>query len=144
MRAQQIAAIQPERVLHVARRMVGRDVEGVEVVVFVFHFGTVEDRESQRAEQLFELALDARDGMQMAAPRIWFLAARACSMFWRTLLSSLPKLARSAGGSLPISLPACASGPLRPSASTRTASNSSTDAAAAMRSRDRASSSGMG
>ena len=67
--AQQVAAIQPEGVLHVARRVVGGNVEGVEVVIFGFHLGAVEHREAQREEQLFELALDARDGVQMAAAR---------------------------------------------------------------------------
>ena len=46
-----------------------RDIEGVEIVIFGLHFGAVEHGESQRAEQLFELALDARDGVQMAAAR---------------------------------------------------------------------------
>ena len=49
--------------------MVGRDVQGVEIVVFVFHFGAVQHGEAKRAEELFKLALDARDGVQVAAPR---------------------------------------------------------------------------
>ena len=35
----------------------------------VFHLGAVEHGEAQRDEQLFEFALDARDGMQVAAAR---------------------------------------------------------------------------
>ena len=38
-------------------------------MVLGFHFGAVEHGESQRREQVFELALDARDGVQMAAAR---------------------------------------------------------------------------
>ena len=35
----------------------------------VFHLGAVEHGEAERAEELFELALDARDGVQVAAAR---------------------------------------------------------------------------
>src|ERR1019366_3363447 len=55
--------------LHVARGVVGRDVQGVEIVEFGFHFGAVQDGESERDEEVLEFPLDARDGMQVAAAR---------------------------------------------------------------------------
>ncbi len=152
--AQQVAAFQPEGVLHVARGVVGRNVEGVEIVILGFHFGAVQHGEAERGEQLFELALDAGDGMQMAAARagrgqrevepfgvepgvqgrlrrIRAAGLRApASIFCLAALSSLPMRVRSSGASLPISLPTCASAPLRPSASTRTSSSSPAEAAA--------------
>ncbi len=67
MRAQEIAAGEPEGVLHVARGVVRRDVEGVEVVVLGFDFGAVENGESERGEDVLDFRLDAADGMQMAA-----------------------------------------------------------------------------
>ena len=64
VRAQQTAVFQPERVLHVARGMIGGDVERVEVVVLGFDLGAVEYGESQGDEQIFEFLLDLRDRMQ--------------------------------------------------------------------------------
>ena len=67
--AQQVAAIQPEGVLHIARRMIGRNVQGVEVVVFGFDFGTIQHGEAERNEKVLEFPLYARDRMQVAAAR---------------------------------------------------------------------------
>ena len=47
----------------------GVDVECVEIVILGLHLGAIEHGESERAEQAFELALDARDRMQVAAAR---------------------------------------------------------------------------
>ncbi len=48
---------------------VSRDVERVEIVIFGFHFGAVQDRESERSEQILDLHLDQRDRMQAAWAR---------------------------------------------------------------------------
>ena len=56
--AQQVAAVEPEGILHVARRMVGRDVEGVEVVILGFDLGAVEHGEAERDEEVLDLRLD--------------------------------------------------------------------------------------
>ncbi len=69
MGAQQVSAIQPERVLGVARGVIGRNVQSVEVVMFGLDFGPIQHREAERDEQLLEFALYARDGVQMAAAR---------------------------------------------------------------------------
>jgi len=63
---QQVAVLQPERVLHIASRMSGRNVESVKVVLLRFYFGTIEHREAERREQIFYLRLNLRDGMQAA------------------------------------------------------------------------------
>ena len=67
--AQQVAAFEPKRVLHVARGMLRGNVQGIEVVILVFHLRPVQHGETERSKQLFELPLDARDGVQVAAPR---------------------------------------------------------------------------
>ena len=64
--AQQIAVGQPEGILHVARGMVGGDVQRVEIVIFVFHFGAIQHGETERDEEVLDFGLDLRDGMQMA------------------------------------------------------------------------------
>ena len=46
--------------------MISRNVERVEIVVFRFDFRSVEHREAQRYEQLFDFALHLRHGMQTA------------------------------------------------------------------------------
>ena len=66
MRAQQAAVFQPECILHVARGVVGGDVEGVEVVVLGFDLGAVDYGEAEGREELFEFLLDLRDRMQSA------------------------------------------------------------------------------
>ena len=53
-----------ERVLHVARRMLGRHVERFEVVVVVFDFGAFEHLIAQAREDRFDLLAD--DGQRMA------------------------------------------------------------------------------
>ena len=67
--AQEPSAIQPERVLHVARWMVGRDVQGVEVVVFGLDLGTVQHCEAERYKELLQFLLDACDRVQVATAR---------------------------------------------------------------------------
>ena len=42
--------LQVERVLHVARGVLGRHVEGFEVVVVVFELGTFDDEEAEAGE----------------------------------------------------------------------------------------------
>ena len=69
MRAQKMAALEPEGILHVPRRVIGRDVERVEVVIFGFHLGAIEDGETERNEQVLQLALDLRNRVQVAAAR---------------------------------------------------------------------------
>src|SRR5581483_6002862 len=64
-----MAVREPESVLHVARRMFGRDVERVEVVIFGFHFGAVEDGEAKRSEQILDFVLDDGYRMQAAGAR---------------------------------------------------------------------------
>ena len=64
--AEQVAAIEPEGILHVARGVVGRDVERVEVVEFRFDFGTIEHGETHGAEEILDLPLDLRDGVEAA------------------------------------------------------------------------------
>ena len=59
--AQQMAAVQPERVLHVARGMVRRNVQRVEIVIFGFDLGAVEHGEAEGPEQVFNLPLNLRD-----------------------------------------------------------------------------------
>ena len=46
--------------------MVGGDVEGVEIVVFVFNLGTVENGETEGDEEVLDFSLNAGDGVQMA------------------------------------------------------------------------------
>ncbi len=46
--------------------MVGGDVEGIEVIVLGFDFGSVDYGEAERGEELFEFLLDLRYGMQGA------------------------------------------------------------------------------
>ena len=99
-----LPSVQPERVLHVARRMVGRNVERVEVVIFGLHFGAVEHREPERGEQIFDFALDLRDGMQAAAARAgrgqreiepFGVEARAQRGFVELALAALERLLRA-------------------------------------------------
>ena len=66
MGAQKIATIQPERILHIAGRMVGGNVERIEVVELRFHFRSIEHAESHGAEEVFDLPLDLSDRMQSA------------------------------------------------------------------------------
>ncbi len=69
VRAQQSSIAQPERILHIACRMIGGDIELVEVVLFEFDFGSIEHRESHRREKLFQFLLHLRDGMDAAGAR---------------------------------------------------------------------------
>ena len=66
--AQQQAVREPERVLHVARRMLRRNIQRVEVVIFGFDFRSVEHGEAERGEKVFDFLLELRDGMQTAGP----------------------------------------------------------------------------
>ena len=50
MGPQQATVVEPERILHVACGVVGRNVESVEVVVFGLDFRPVEDGEAQATE----------------------------------------------------------------------------------------------
>ncbi len=56
-----------ERVVRVARGVVGRDVQRLEVVVLELDLGAVEHREAHRSEQVLELARDLRQRMQRTA-----------------------------------------------------------------------------
>jgi hypothetical protein len=67
--AQQIAVGEPERILHVARGMVGGDVQRVEIVDIRSSTSGRRRRRSPANEEVFDLGLDLRDGMQMADPR---------------------------------------------------------------------------
>ena len=64
--SQQVAIGKPESILHVARGMRGGNVERIEIVIFGFHFGAVQHRESERGEQVFDFRLYARDWMEAA------------------------------------------------------------------------------
>ena len=66
MRSQQIAVVEPEGVLTLARRVVARDVEGVKVVVLGLHLGTVLPREAHRREQVDQLLLHDGDRVERA------------------------------------------------------------------------------
>ena len=63
VRAQHAAAFDEERVLHVARRMVGGNVERLEVVVVVLDFRPLGDLEAQSAEDLADLRRRPRERM---------------------------------------------------------------------------------
>ncbi len=65
---EQAAAFEVERVLHVARRVVGRHVEGLEVVVVVLHLGPVVDLVAHRHEDVLELLAD--HGQRVAVPHV--------------------------------------------------------------------------
>ena len=67
MGAEQPVAFQPEGVLHVARRMIGRDVQRVEVMFVRFHFGAVENGEAEGDEEIFNFRLDLGERMERAA-----------------------------------------------------------------------------
>ena len=69
VRAQHHAALDVERVLHRARRMVLRRVERGEVVEVVLDLGAVGDVEAERAEERLDALQRARDRMQRAACR---------------------------------------------------------------------------
>ena len=64
MRAQKMAVREPERILHVARRMSRRNIQRVEVVLFGFHFRAVQNRETKRSEKVFDFVLNLRNRMQ--------------------------------------------------------------------------------
>ena len=64
----QMAVGEPEGILHVARGMLGRNVERVEIVIFGLHFGAVQHREAERSEQVLDFVLDDGDRMQAAGP----------------------------------------------------------------------------
>jgi hypothetical protein len=63
VRAQQQIRRQVEGVVHVARRVVEREIQRLEVVVIVFDLGTEFDRKSHRNKDVFDLAQDKRNGM---------------------------------------------------------------------------------
>ena len=65
MGAQEVAVCEPERILHVASGMLRRDVQSIEVVIFGFHFGAIQNRESKRGEQIFDFVLN--DGHRVQA-----------------------------------------------------------------------------
>ncbi len=70
VRAQQRALAVPgeiERVVHRARRMIGRDVQRVEIVEVVLDLGAVWPLEAGFAEQLLDAQPRARHRMQAAA-----------------------------------------------------------------------------
>ena len=65
--AQHVPAVDEEGVLHVARRVIGRDVERLEVVPLGLDLGTFLDREAEPGEEADDVALDLRDRVQVAA-----------------------------------------------------------------------------
>ena len=70
VRAQQeLIDIEKERVLHVARGMIGREIERLEVVPIRFHFGPRIERVAHLQENLLELAPNDRDRMQVTEGR---------------------------------------------------------------------------
>ena len=58
-----------KRVLRVARRVVGREVEGLEVVEVVLDLGAVGDRVAHAQEDVLDLAPDDRERVEAARPR---------------------------------------------------------------------------
>ena len=65
LRAQKEVFAEIEGVLHVARRMVGGDVERLEVIVIRLDLGTVDDVEAHRAENVDHIVDDDAQRMQM-------------------------------------------------------------------------------
>ncbi len=68
MRAQQRAALEVQRVVHVHRRMIGGEIQRAEVVPLRFRFGAGGDRESDLAEDRLDLLEHDRHGVLRAAP----------------------------------------------------------------------------
>src|ERR1700691_2567319 len=66
MGSQQMSIRQPKSVLHIARGMLGGDVQCVKVVVFAFDFWSVHHAEPHRHEQFFEFVLNDRHRMPMS------------------------------------------------------------------------------
>ena len=64
-----VLVVQPESVPHVARRVVLRDVEHLEVVVVPLHLWAFDHLESHRNEGVADLSHDQRGGMQTAHGR---------------------------------------------------------------------------
>ncbi len=64
--AQQPVAFQPKRILHVARRMVGGDIQGIEIVLVRFDFRAIENAEAEREKEVFDFGLDLRQRVQRA------------------------------------------------------------------------------
>src|SRR5205823_1278224 len=58
-----------ERVLHVPRRVVARDVERFEVVVVGLDLGPLDDGEAEAGEDRDDLVVDARERVERAARR---------------------------------------------------------------------------
>ena len=69
MGAQKVAIGEPEGILHVARGMVGGDIQRIEIVIFVFDLGAIQHGETERDEQVFDFGLNPGDGMQVAHAR---------------------------------------------------------------------------
>src|SRR5262245_12998893 len=67
--AQEAAVLEPRRVLVVARGMVARDVEGLEVVVLVLDPRPVENLETHREAGVLEFAAHRGDGVDQPAAR---------------------------------------------------------------------------
>ena len=59
--------VDPHRVPHVARRVVGRDAQRLEVVVVQLDLGPLDDGEAHRAEDVEDCAQQLRHGVQPAA-----------------------------------------------------------------------------
>src|SRR5690606_29306906 len=66
--AQQAVGVEIERVVHRPRRVMGGDVERLEVVVVVFHLGAFDDSEADAGEQRFDALQRAGHRMQAADP----------------------------------------------------------------------------
>ena len=66
-----MATIQPESILHIARRVIRRNVQRVEIIVFSFDLGPVQNGEAHGTKQVLNLPLNLRYGMQRAGARRW-------------------------------------------------------------------------
>jgi hypothetical protein len=69
MAAREDRTAQIERVLHIARRVVRRHVERLEVVVVVLELRTVDDLVAHPEEDALDALADAREGMTPAHGR---------------------------------------------------------------------------
>ena len=67
MRAQHTVVGHEERVVHVARRMIARNVERLEVVIVVLDLGSLVDREAQLDEDVDDLVEHLRERMEVPA-----------------------------------------------------------------------------
>ena len=53
-----MARSDPKGILHIPRRMIGRDIESIKVVIFQLNFWTIDDCKTQAGKDPLEIALD--------------------------------------------------------------------------------------